>query len=84
MANIMLNDHCNLNCSYCFAKSTYGKNINNISLKNFKAALDFILKDNEEMVGLIGGEPTLHPQFEEIIKLLKYDKRVKNIILFTK
>lgn len=69
MANIMLNDYCNLDCSYCFTKSAYCNNINNITINNFKLALDFILKDNEELIGLIGGEPTLHSNFEEIVQL---------------
>lgn len=83
MANIMLNDYCNLSCSYCFARNTYSMNKKYITLNNFKLALDFILKDNEELIGLIGGEPTLHPKFYEILELLNCDERVKNILLFT-
>lgn len=82
MANIMLNDYCNLNCSYCFAEMD--DILTNISIEDFKEAVDFCLTDpNSNHIGLIGGEPTLHPKFSEILNFLGYNPNVKDVILFT-
>lgn len=74
--NIMLNQVCNLTCPYCFANEFVGRSeeslLNDksqISLSNFNIALDFAIKSREPRIGLIGGEPLLHPKFEEIVAM---------------
>ena len=84
MPNIMLTDVCNLRCPYCFANEFVNKDANEISIENFKKALDFIATDpNEKSVGLIGGEPTIHSKFKEILKLLIEDPRFLRVTLYT-
>lgn len=91
MANIMLNKACNLQCPYCFANEFVNKpneisNINrasNISIEDFKIALDFIAKSGTDRVGIIGGEPTMHPKFKELMTIVINDKRFESITLFT-
>ena len=68
--NIMITDFCNLNCEYCFAKSEM-INKSEISLENFNKVLLFLKNSNELAVNLIGGEPTLHSNFECILKQIK-------------
>lgn len=71
MANIILTSYCNLHCPYCFADNMIKtEDIKNISLDQFKRTLKWIGEDAEE-IGLIGGEPTLHPQFNEILDIIK-------------
>lgn len=84
MANIMLNDVCNLQCSYCFANDLIKRNEKNISMSNFIAAVDFILTSKtEERIGIIGGEPTLHPEFSKILQYLIDNEKVNEVIIFT-
>ena len=84
MPNIMLTDVCNLRCPYCFANEFVNKDANEISFENFKKALDFIASDpNEKSVGLIGGEPTIHSKFREILKFLIEDERFARVIVYT-
>lgn len=88
MPNIMINKVCNLKCPYCFANEFVNceseDNPNNMTLENFKKALDFSLYNNpNERIGIIGGEPTLHPKFSEFMEILISDDRVKNVVLFT-
>jgi MoaA/NifB/PqqE/SkfB family radical SAM enzyme len=40
---------------------------NNISQENFKKAVDYLIKNKEKRIGIIGGEPTLHPEFTQLI-----------------
>lgn len=84
MANIMLNDVCNFRCPYCFANEfTLDNNKNSITIENFKKALDFALSSGRRRIGIIGGEPTLHPKFKEIMEILINDNRVDNVVVFT-
>lgn len=87
--NIMLNQVCNLACPYCFANEFVGRSEKSlkldksqITLENYKTALDFAVRSREERIGLIGGEPTLHPKFEEIVSMT-LDTHVPSVHLFT-
>ena len=71
LLNIMLNEVCNLKCDYCFAnefvdekKKDHLKSQKHIKLKDFKEIVDFITKTSD-FLGLIGGEPTLHPEIKK-------------------
>ena len=84
MANIMLTDACNLKCPYCFANEFVNKDKNDITKEAFDEATDFIVGDGTHtLVGLIGGEPTIHPRFEHFSNKLISDRRVKRIVVFT-
>ncbi len=84
MPNIMLTEVCNLRCPYCFANEFVNKNPNEISIENFKKALDFIATDpNNRCVGLIGGEPTIHSQFKELLKIIINDPRFDRATVYT-
>ncbi len=84
MANIMMTDVCNLRCPYCFANEFVNKDTNAISEENFDKAVDFIVGDgSHSSVGLIGGEPTIHPDFEKFLRKLIRDDRVKTVVVYT-
>lgn len=74
MPNIIITELCNLSCPYCFANKMIedGKNQSNqfISLDQLDQILNWLLPTaitEDFTLGLIGGEPTLHPQFNEIL-----------------
>lgn len=88
MPNIMINKVCNLKCPYCFANEYVNcnnvDNPSNMTLDDFKKAIEFSLYNNPNpRIGIIGGEPTLHPRFSEFMELLICDSRIDNVILFT-
>ena len=71
MSNILLTNRCNQKCPYCFAVDEMQKKklavLNEMTINNLIIILDFFKKNNERNVRLMGGEPTLHPKFKEII-----------------
>lgn len=84
MANIMMTDVCNLHCPYCFANEFVNKDKNEISEETFDKAVDFILSDgSHNTVGLIGGEPTVHSQFDRFMRKLINNEKVSRIMLYT-
>ena len=70
MANIMLTYRCNLNCSYCFANEFVNKKNTDINVTNFRKAVEFFTRAGDVSIGLIGGEPTLHPAFDLFMEML--------------
>lgn len=86
MANIMINKVCNLNCPYCFANKYVNKasvdDENNISIDNFKTALSFVTKTDNSL-GIIGGEPLLHPDFKNLLDIAINNDKIQKILVFT-
>lgn len=72
--NILFANFCNRSCPYCFAKGKLilGKNSKDsyISFKNLKIIINFLKKSKQRSVGILGGEPTLHPKFKEAIAVI--------------
>lgn len=67
MANIAITNYCNLRCKYCFADDMIHEPKKFISIENFRKILSFIAKTPSTNIGIIGGEPTLHPNFLNIL-----------------
>lgn len=68
MANIAITTYCNLKCPYCFADDMICEQHNNISIERFKEILSWIARTPMNHIGIIGGEPTIHPHFDDILK----------------
>ena len=58
MANIVLTNKCQRNCQYCFAS----KDKEDFTIENFDKVIK-LLSTGPKLVNLLGGEPTLHPDF---------------------
>lgn len=73
MPNIIFTEKCNLHCQYCFADKI--KNINlNITELELNNILNWLSKSyiiNPHPIGIIGGEPTLHPNFVNYLKIIE-------------
>jgi uncharacterized radical SAM superfamily Fe-S cluster-containing enzyme len=67
VAVLEITDNCNLTCSMCYADSRPG--LKHKSLDEVKAAIDALVaaEGQPDVLQLSGGEPTLHPQFDEIL-----------------
>ncbi|UTD16080.1 radical SAM protein [Tenacibaculum mesophilum] len=69
---VEVTDRCNLTCPTCYAGSspTYGRHR---TLEEVKAMLDAVVENEKEpdVVQISGGEPTIHPQFWEILDYAK-------------
>lgn len=73
--------HCQFNCSYCYFKP-YESDINYTDV--MKIVLTKIRTMNEPVnITLLGGEPTLHPNFHEIVETLASMDHVKKIDIIT-
>ncbi len=73
MPNILITDYCNRSCPYCFAtekiSSKDAHENTNISIKNVDQILSFLEKSQHNVFSVLGGEPSQHPQFTEILDM---------------
>ncbi|HET9159447.1 MAG TPA: radical SAM protein [Caulobacteraceae bacterium] len=72
LAIIEVNEACNLSCPVCFADSSTKKTTHR-PLAEIERMLDELVKSEGEpdLVQFSGGEPTLHPQFFDILDAAK-------------
>lgn len=80
---IEVTDRCNLSCPTCYASSS-PSNGRHRTLAEIEQMLDTIVANEGEpdVVQLSGGEPTVHPDFFEIMRIAK-SKPIKHLMLNT-
>lgn len=80
---VEITDRCNLACPTCYAMSSphYGRHR---TVEEVERMLDIIVANEGEpdVVQLSGGEPTIHPQFFEILDIAKR-KPIKHLMVNT-
>lgn len=64
--DLSLGNRCNLNCKFCYTSSN--ENGQFIDMKDYYYILDQLDENRVYQVAIGGGEPTLHPNFKEIIE----------------
>jgi len=72
MANLLITNDCPRDCTFCFAKSRLGKAGSDspaqiMSLAKLRGIMDFLEQSGDKQLRLLGGEPTHHPEFTEIV-----------------
>lgn len=83
MPNIMLTYRCNLKCPYCFANEFVNTSSTDISMEAFREVVVFLTKDGPSHIGLIGGEPTLHPEFAAILEEIIRNPMLTEATIYT-
>ena len=68
---------CNFNCPYCYMSSTENDN-SMLSIDDIKWLVKFFDDYKPYQVAIGGGEPSLHPNFVEILKLFRDNNIVPN------
>ena len=70
MHNIFLTNLCNNHCPYCFARGKLKQSLQECTEGDFLTMADArVVADffrDKKQISFLGGEPTLHPRFEEI------------------
>ena len=80
MANILLTEKCVRACPYCFAKEYLKESKENLlSWENLIYIADLLESSNEKHLSLLGGEPTLHPNFIDFVLYLQQRKFHVNV-----
>jgi uncharacterized radical SAM superfamily Fe-S cluster-containing enzyme len=80
---VEVTDACNLECPICYAESGPNRQTHR-SLEQIEFMLDVVVKNEKEpdIVQISGGEPTIHPQFFEILDSAKR-RPIKHLMVNT-
>lgn len=82
MPNLLLTESCNRKCPYCFAKDYMESTENDfLSWEDLIYVTDLLESSGERKVSLLGGEPTIHPDFIDFVRYL--NERGFRINVFT-
>jgi tetraether lipid synthase len=83
LALIEINEHCNLTCPVCFADSSPARG-KHLPLSTIERMVDALVASEGEpdIVQISGGEPTLHPQFFEVLDLVR-SRPVRHVMINT-
>ena len=87
LALIEIVHSCNLSCPTCYADSPLGAghNVDAVPLKDLQRRIQGVVdrKGGIEILQLSGGEPTLHPQFFELIEWIQENPGIDYLLLNT-
>lgn len=80
--SLSVTNRCNLACGSCSQLCNLVKSRWDATLEQFHINLEIaqMRADYNRNVIIFGGEPTLHPQWEEILEILKKTKRLKFVV----
>jgi uncharacterized radical SAM superfamily Fe-S cluster-containing enzyme len=79
---IEITERCNLSCPTCFAGSTPA-HTNMMGMEEFTRQVDRLVdggKRGSDMIQLSGGEPTIHPDFTDMVELL-FERGFKQVCI---
>jgi 7,8-dihydro-6-hydroxymethylpterin dimethyltransferase len=87
LALIEIVNSCNLSCPTCYADSPSGANapVNAVPVENLKARIQGVVdrKGSIEVLQLSGGEPTLHPEFFQLLRWIQEHPGIDYVLLNT-
>src|SRR6185436_18906855 len=87
LALIEIVNSCNLSCPTCYANSPLGAhgNADAVPLADLQQRIQQVIdrKGPIEILQLSGGEPTLHPEFFELLEWLESNRGVEYLLLNT-
>jgi MoaA/NifB/PqqE/SkfB family radical SAM enzyme len=65
--DVYVTSQCNRRCTYCFLPSEFFASGAQMSLDAFSGVLTWCLRHGVREITLLGGEPSLHPSFAEMV-----------------
>jgi MoaA/NifB/PqqE/SkfB family radical SAM enzyme len=88
--NLIITNTCNRACPYCFARNKVhldgeqnNSAANSITLDSVHIYLDFLSRSQLKEFKILGGEPTLHPEFCAIVDAGLNHPAGLNVVVFT-
>lgn len=73
MANQIITNYCNANCPFCFAADSRIRMLRSGNYQmdetEVRSWLDFTIRGGINELRLLGGEPTMHPHFDNFVKI---------------
>ena len=85
--NIALTNRCSRRCAFCYQGDVMdhaqAAGSGDMSLEALRKLLEFAEANGEPKVTLVGGEPTLHHEFDAVLELFDASPVIQQVLLFT-
>ena len=84
--NIILSKSCRKSCRFCFAMESLDCEPDEdmfMTMSDYQYALEWLAKQGERCIKLLGGEPLLHPDIGNVLETSIQDSRFERITIFT-
>lgn len=78
---LTINRNCNIRCYFCYAQNKLFSKHDIMSLEMAKSLIDISILNGVNSFFLVGGEPTIHPSFLNIVSYITNNK--KRVIVVT-
>src|SRR5579875_1863630 len=65
--DVYITSLCNRHCTYCFLPQEFFSSGTRMSLDGFAGVVTWSLREGVSEITLLGGEPSLHPQFGDMV-----------------
>jgi hypothetical protein len=78
--NILIDTNCNQRCEFCFERTAFTSHAR-MTLDEVRTVASFMQENGLRSVGVLGGEPTLHPDLAAIVR--EFAERSIVVTLFT-
>lgn len=69
--NLIINTDCNKMCSFCFTKTSDKRTKEEMTVDKVRQLIQEATAQGLDSINIMGGEPTQHTNFDEIIEVLK-------------
>ena len=76
LLDVSITNRCNRCCDFCYRQSKYEGD--DISIEDYKVIIENAQKCGVQQIAIGGGEPTLHPNFCEILEMTRRNGIVPN------
>ena len=85
--NIALTNRCTRNCAFCYQSTVMETaktaGLDEMSLDALRHVVEFAVASGEQKLTLVGGEPTMHRHFCDVLRLLDEADGIQQVLLFT-
>ncbi len=76
LLDVSITNRCNRHCDFCYRNSTYMGD--DITLDDYRIVIDNARECGVQQIAIGGGEPTIHPQFCEILEMTRCNGIIPN------
>jgi MoaA/NifB/PqqE/SkfB family radical SAM enzyme len=78
--DVYISSQCNRRCTYCFLPADFFTSGMRMSVESFSGIVNWSKRHGVEEITLLGGEPSLHPSFAEMVRIASSAKMAVRVV----
>lgn len=78
--DVYISSQCNRRCTYCFLPADFFMSGQRMRVESFSGIVNWSKRHGVQEITLLGGEPSLHPSFAEMIRIVNDKKMAVRVV----